>query len=70
MLANGFSTNNLFGACQEIIMMIFLKKQINKCKEKICNLQSIVSIVIKSKEKMVITYTCRYFSGHLIRIIQ
>jgi len=27
-------------------------------------------IVIKSKETRVITYTCRYSSGHLIPIIQ
>ena len=33
-------------------------------------LQSIGIMVIKSKETRVITYTCRYSSGHLIPIIQ
>ena len=38
-----------------------------KHKEKLVILQSIEIIVIKSKEKTrVITYTCRYSSGHLI----
>ena len=69
VLANRFSTNNLLGACQEIIMVIS-KKQTNKCKEKLVISQSIGIMVIKSKETRVITYTCRYSSGHLIPIIQ
>ena len=35
-------------------------------KEKLVILQSIGIIVIKSKETRMITYTCRYSSGHLI----
>ena len=65
-MAYGFSTNNLLGVCQEIIMVIS-KKQANKYKEKLVILQSIGIIVIKSKETRVIT--CRYSSGHLILII-
>jgi len=65
-MANGFSTNNLLGARQEIIIVITQKKQTNKYKEKFVILQSIGIIVIKSKETKVITYTCRYSSGHLI----
>ena len=42
------------------------KKQSNKCKKKSVILLSIGIIVIKSKEIRVITYTCRYSSGHLI----
>ena len=49
MLANGFSTNNLLGARQEIIMVIF-KKANKQVKGKLSNLQSIGIIVIKSKE--------------------
>ena len=45
-------------------------KQPNKYKEKLVILQLIGIIVIKSKETRVITYTCRYSSGHLIPIIQ
>jgi len=67
VLANGFSTNNLL---QEIIMVISQKKQAKKYKEKLVMVQSIGIIVIKSKETRVITYTCRYSSGHLILIIQ
>ena len=37
---------------------------------KISNSQSIGIIVIKSKETKVVTYSCRYSSGHLIAIIQ
>ena len=55
---------------QELIMAIFQKKQTNKYKEKLVILQSIGIIVIKSKETRMITYTCRYSSGHLIPIIQ
>jgi len=44
--------------------------QTNKYKEKLVILQSIRIIVIKSKETRLITYTCRYSSGNLIRIIQ
>jgi len=47
-------------AHQEIIMVTSLKKQTNKYKEKLVILQSIVIIVIKSKETRVVTYTCRY----------
>jgi len=39
---------------------------IYKYKEKLVILQSIGIIVIKSKEARMITYTCRYSSGHLI----
>ena len=46
------------------------KKQTNKYKEKFAILQSIGITVIKSKETSVITYTCRYSSGHLIPTIQ
>jgi len=49
-LANGFSTNNLLGARQEIIMVISQKKLTIKYKEKVVILQSIGIIVIKSKE--------------------
>ena len=38
----------------------------NKCTKKLVILQLIKIIVIKSKETKVVTYTCRYFSGHLI----
>jgi len=37
-----------------------------KYKEKLVISQSIGIIFIKSKETRVITYTCRYSSGHLI----
>jgi len=47
---NGFSTNNLLGTCQEIIMMMSQKKQTSKYKEKLIILQLIEIIVIKSKE--------------------
>ena len=57
-MANGFSTNNLLGARQEIIIVITQKKQTNKYKEKFVILQSIGIIVIKSKETRVITYSC------------
>ena len=57
------------GSYQEIIKVIS-KKQTNKCKEKLVILQSIGIIVIKSKNTRVVTYTCRYSSGHLIPIIQ
>jgi len=46
------------------------KRQTNNYKEKLVILHSIGIIVIKSKETRVITYTCRYFSGYLIPIIQ
>ena len=59
-----------FRACQEIIMVISQKKLTNKYKEKLVILRLIGIIVIKSKETRVITYTCRYSSGHLIPIIQ
>ena len=39
---------------------------IHKYKKKLVILQSIGIILIKSKETRVITYTCRYSSGHLI----
>ena len=52
------------------VIMVTLKKQTNKYKEKIVILQSIRIIVIKGKKAKVITYTCRYSSGHLIPIIQ
>ena len=39
---------------------------VHKYKEKLAILQLIEIIVIKSKETRVITYTCRYSSGHLI----
>ena len=43
----------------------------NKSKEKLAILQSIGIIVMyKGKETRVITYTCRYSSGHLIPITQ
>ena len=64
VLANRFSNNNLLGACQEIIMMIFQINQTNKYKEKLVNLESVGIIVMKHKETRVITYTCRYSSGH------
>ena len=51
-------------------MVISEKKQTNKYKEKLVILQSIGITVIKSKETRMITYTCRYSSGHLIPIIQ
>ena len=38
VLANGFSTNNLLGACQEIIMVIFLKNKqtsLRKCQNEL-----------------------------------
>ena len=60
----------IYWAHQEIIMVISQKKQPNKYKEKLVMLQSVGIIVIKSKETRVITYTCRYFSGHLIPVIQ
>ena len=44
--------------------------QYNKCKEKLVILQSIGIIVIRSNETRVITYTCRYSSGHLSLFIQ
>jgi len=37
-----------------------------KYKEKLVILHSIGIIVIKRKETRVVTYTCRYSSGHLI----
>ena len=43
---------------------------IYKYKEKNLILQSLGIIVTKSKETTVLTYTCRYSSGHLIPIIQ
>jgi len=39
-------------------------------KEKLVIFQSIGIIVIKSKETGMITYTCWYFTGYLIPIIQ
>ena len=51
VLANGFPTNNLLGARQEIIMVISLKKQTNKYKEKVVILQSIEIIVILEGQK-------------------
>ena len=62
-----------FRAHQKIIMVISLslkKKLTNKYKEKLVILQLIGIIVIKSKEIRMITYTCRYSSGHLIPTIQ
>jgi len=61
------NTNNLLGTHQEmrVIMTISQKKQTKK-KKKLVILQSIGIIVIKSKETRVVTYTCRYSSGHLI----
>ena len=50
--------------------MLIFKKQADKYKEKFVILQSIEIIVIKSKETRVVTYTCRYASGHLIPITQ
>jgi len=47
------------------IVISFLKLT-NKCEEKLLILQAIGIIVIKSKETRVVTYTCRYSSGHLI----
>ena len=44
------STNNLLDVCQEIIMVI-LKKQINKYKEKLAIFQSIGIIVIKIRKQ-------------------
>ena len=38
----------------------------NKCKEKLVILQLIGIVVIKSKEIRVVTYNCRYSSGHLV----
>jgi len=49
-------------------MVISQKKQTNNYKEKLVILQSIGIIVIKSKETRMITYTCRYSSGHLSTI--
>ena len=46
--------------------IIFINVIINKYEEKLVILQSIGIIVIKSKETRVITYICRYSSGHLI----
>ena len=40
----------------------------NKYMEKLVILQSIGIIAIKSKETRVITYTCRYSSGHIIHV--
>jgi len=37
-------------------------------KENLLILQSMEIIVIKSKETGVVTYTCKYSSGHLISI--
>jgi len=51
-------------------MVISLKKQTNKYKEKIIISQSIRVIFIKIKETRVVTYTYRYSSGNLIPIIQ
>ena len=52
---------------------ILLLKYLKECeyysymyKENLVILQSIGIIVIKSKETRVVTYTCKYFSGHLI----
>jgi len=56
----------VYWAHQEIFMVISLKKQTNKYKEKLVILQSIGIIVIKSKETMMITYTCRCSSENLI----
>ena len=64
VLANGFSTNDLLGEHQEIIMVISKKSKTNKCKEKSV---SIGIIVIKSKETTVITYTCRYSTALMQR---
>ena len=57
----------IYWVCQEIIMMISQKKQTNKYKEKF-----IVDREhsYKSKETRMFTYTCRYFTGYLIPIIQ
>jgi len=46
------------------------KTKTSKYKEKLVILQSIGVIAIKSKKTRVITYTCKYSSGHLIPIIQ
>jgi len=50
--------------------MVISKKQTNKYKEKLVILQPIGIIITKSKETKMITYICRYSSGHLIPIIQ
>jgi len=50
--------------------MVISQKKRNKYKKKLVILQSIGIILIKSKETRVITYICRYSSGHLIPIIQ
>ena len=47
-----------------------VKLALCKYKEKLVILRSIGIIVLKSKEKRMITYTCRYSSGHLIPAIQ
>ena len=47
---------------------VLLSKQTNKYKEKI--LWPILTVVIKSKETRVVTYTYRYSSGYLFPIIQ
>ena len=47
---HGFSTNNLLGAHQEIIMVIS-KKQTNKYKEKLAFFQSIGIMVIKVRKQ-------------------
>jgi len=52
------TTNHLY--------FVDVSKPIYKYKEKLVILQSIGIIVIKSKETRVVTYTCRYSSGHFI----
>ena len=45
-------------------LTIFTIGLIKHLQEKLVILQSIGIIAIKSKETMVVTYTCRYSSGH------
>jgi len=52
---------------ERIMISLVMKKQTNEYME---ILLSIGIVVIKSKETRVVTYTCRYSSGHLIPIIQ
>jgi len=47
-----------------------LSQKKNKHEKKLVILQLIGTMVIKCKETRMITYTCRYCSGHLIPIIQ
>ena len=72
-MANRFSTNS----CLERIIIFCLKryalvakKLINRYKEKLVTFTVSRDHSNKSRETRVVTYTCRYFSGHLIPIIQ